>query len=121
MKISFSEYYLEVIALAEMLIQEAKVEDNIKNEEIMECIDDRISDLIYYHKYVIYSAYNLVVYDHSDNCNFFIESFGNEYAGSILSEYKEDGFGMPDETWHKINKRIGHESANVVRKHLFGG
>lgn len=86
MKISFSEYYLEVIALAEMLIQEAKDEHLITNEEIMEYIDDRISEVISYHEYIIYSMYNLDVYNHSKNFNHFTESFGKEYAGQVLAE-----------------------------------
>ena len=86
------EYWNEVESLAKSIIADAMAEnDNDKDAAMDDINDSRLHATIDGHQWVIYTAYNLDVYQHSENSDYFIDNFGNDEAGAILKDRGLDG------------------------------
>ena len=91
-QITSAQYYNEVNSLAEIIAEEAMQQSDNDRSDAEELINDSLlHEAIDGHQWIIYYAYNLDVYQHSDNSNYLIDNLGNEYAGTILQEKGLDG------------------------------
>lgn len=85
--INSSQYWKEVQSLANQIAQDAMAQCDNNRDEAEELINDGLLDeTIGAHQWVIYSAYNLEVYQYSDNPEYYIDNFGAEDAALILKE-----------------------------------
>lgn len=91
-QITSAQYWNEVDSLAKTIAEEAMQQSDNDRSDAEELINDSIlHETIDGHQWIIYYAYNLDVYHHSDNSNYLIDNFGNEEAGTILQEKGLDG------------------------------
>lgn len=89
------EYWSEIKSLAETMVTETfewlDDKPDMTKEECFEATMDEINDHVLHetidgHQWVIYSGYNLDVLKHSNNPDYMTDNFGDDMAGSILSE-----------------------------------
>ena len=85
--ITYQEYWAEVESVAADILAEA-LEDNDNDIDAAtgDIYDCRLHFTIDYHQWIIYSAYNLDVIQHSDNEDYYAENFGSEALAHSLSE-----------------------------------
>lgn len=87
MKISNKEYFAEVNAIAKSIIQDAMEQADNNREDAEELISDSLlHEAIDGHQWIIYYGYNLEVYEHSDNSDYYIENFGDDCLAHSLKE-----------------------------------
>ena len=99
-QITSAQYYNEVNSLAEIIAEEAMQQSDNDRSDAEELINDSLlHEAIDGHQWIIYYAYNLDVYQHSDNSNYLIDNLGNEYAGTILQEKGLDGLHQALAFW----------------------
>jgi hypothetical protein len=88
-------YRAEVKSLAENMITETfewlDDKSDMTRDECFDAVMDDINDHVLHetidgHQWVIYYAYNLDVLKYSDNPDYMTDNFGDDSAGSILSE-----------------------------------
>ena len=98
--ITNSQYWIEVSSMAEIIAEEAMQQSDNNREEAEDLINDSLlHETIDGHQWIIYYAYNLDVYQHSDNSDYLIDNFGNEEAGIILQEKGLDGLHQALAFW----------------------
>ena len=91
-QITSAQYYNEVNTLAKIIAEEAMQQSGNNRSDAEELINDTLlHETIDGHQWIIYYAYNLDVYQHSDNSSYLIDNFGNEETGTILQENGIDG------------------------------
>ena len=83
--ITHREYRDEIRDIAEDLYKEAMEEHPEDEDDRNEYIIDRVNEIVDGHRWIIYYAYNLSVYEHSPNPDAYQDIYGNEGLGSILS------------------------------------
>ena len=83
--ITYREYKDEISDLAEDLYKEAMEEHPEDEDDRNEYIMERVNETVDGHRWIIYNAYNLSVYEHSPNPDAWQDIYGNEGLGSILS------------------------------------
>jgi len=80
------DYNKEVQNIAQCIVNDNKG-DYEDTEGLEEAINDTLlHEAIDSHMWIIYYSYNLDVYQHSDNKDYFIREFGDESAASCLRE-----------------------------------
>ena len=86
MTITYKEYHQEVQNIANTLITE-NMGDYESKEELEEALNDcLLHETIDGHMWVIYYSYNLDVYQHSDNRDYYEDNFGGDDLASVLKE-----------------------------------
>ena len=95
MKITEAEYFEEVKSIAENLVKEAMEQENalgvINNYLLHEAIDR--------HRWIVDYAYNLGVYQHSNNQDYFVDSWGKEDLACTLKEHRTSYFNQVVAYW----------------------
>ena len=90
--ITSSQYWNEIQSLAVSIAEEAMAQCDNNRDEAEELINDSLlHETIDGHQWVIYYAYNLDVYQHSDNPDYYIDNFGGDAAAYVLKEKGLDG------------------------------
>ena len=87
-----SQYWNEVQSLAVSIAEDAMsyCDNNRKDAEEL-IIDSLLHETIDGHQWIIYYAYNLDVYQYSDNSDYYIDNFGGDDAAYVLKEKGLDG------------------------------
>lgn len=84
-QITSAQYWNEVNSLAQMIAEEAMQQADNDRSDAEELINDSLlHETIDGHQWIIYYAYNLDVYQHSDNSSYMIDNIGG--ASEILEE-----------------------------------
>ena len=90
--ITSSQYGNEIQSLAVSIAEDAMSQCDNNREEAEELINDSLlHETIDGHQWVIYYAYNLDVYQHSNNPDYYIDNFGGDDAAFVLKEKGLDG------------------------------
>ena len=90
--ITSSQYWNEVQSLAVSIAEDAMSYCDNSREEAEELINDSLlHETIDGHQWIIYYAYNLDVYQYSDNSEYYIDNFGSDDAAYVLKEKGLDG------------------------------
>ena len=85
--ITSSQYWNEVQSLAVSIAEDAMLQCDNNRDEAEELINDSLlHETIDGHQWVIYYAYNLDVYQHSNNSDYYIDNFGADDAAIVLKE-----------------------------------
>jgi len=94
------EYYSEVGAIAEALVDEAMFEHDNDADQAMEHINDgRLHETIDGHQWVIYYNYNLSIIEHSSNDGYMIDNLGLENAAQALESGGLNGLHQAIAYW----------------------
>lgn len=100
MKITNQEYFAEVNAIAKAIVQDAMQQTDNNREEAEELImDTLLHETVDGHQWIIYYGYNLDVYQHSDNQDYYIDNLGADDAGHALKERGLDGLHQALAYW----------------------
>lgn len=98
--ITSSQYWDEVQDLAVSIAEDAMASCDNNREEAEELINDSLlHETIDGHQWIIYYAYNLDVYQHSDNSDYYIDNFGGDDAAFVLKEKGLDGLHQALAFW----------------------
>lgn len=93
--ITSSQYWIEVQSLANQIAQDAMVQcDNDRNDAEELINDSLMHETIGAHQWIIYNAYNLDVYQYSDNSDYYIDNFGTDDAAIVLKEAGLNGLHL---------------------------
>ena len=85
--ITSSQYWNEVQSLAVIIAEDAMSACDNNRDDAEELINDSLLlETIDGHQWIIYYAYNLDVYQYSDNSDYYIDNFGADDAAYILKE-----------------------------------
>lgn len=89
--ITSTQYWNEVQSMAVSIAEDAMSHCDNNRDEAEELINDSLLfETIGGHQWVIYYAYNLDVYQYSNNSDYYIDNFGGDDAALIL---KKRGLG----------------------------
>lgn len=100
MKISSQEYFAEVKAIAEDIVKDAMEQVDGNRDDALDLINDHLlHEAIDNHQWVIYYAYNLDVYNHSDNKDYYVDNFGTDELSYALKENGLDGLHQALAFW----------------------
>ena len=98
--ITSSQYWNEVQSLAVSIAEDAMLSCDNNRQEAEELINDSLlHETIDRHQWVIYNAYNLDIYQYSDNSDYYITNFGADDAVYILKEKGLDGLHQALAFW----------------------
>ena len=90
--ITSSQYCNEIQSLAVSIAEDAMLSCDNNRDEAEELINDSLLfETIDGHEWVIYYAYNLDVYQYSNNPDYYIDNFGGDDATYVLKEKGLDG------------------------------
>ena len=90
--ITSSQYWNEVQSLAVTIAEEAMLHCENNRDEAEELINDSLlHETIDGHQWIIYYAYNLDVYQYSENSDYYIDNFGGDDTAYVLKEKGLDG------------------------------
>ena len=90
--ITSSQYWNEIQSLAVSIAEDAMLSCDNNRDEAEELINDSLLfETIDGHEWVIYYAYNLDVYQYSNNPDYYIDNFGGDDAAYVLKEKGLDG------------------------------
>ena len=88
--ITEQEYVKEIKSITYDLVEEAMEQNDNESEAAMEAIHDHLlHELVNSQQWVIYTAYNLPVLQHSKNADYMIDNIGD--ANEVLEERGLDG------------------------------
>ena len=90
-EITYTQYWQEIRDLARQIAAEAMEQCDNDRDCAEEKAQELAHEIIDGHEWVIYTANNLQVLQHSNNSDYFVDNFGEEAAGLILSERGIDG------------------------------
>ena len=119
--ITSSQYWNEVQSLAVSIAEDAMsyCGNNRKDAEEL-IIDSLLHETIDGHQWIIYYAYNLDVYQHSDNSDYYIDNFGGDDASYVLKEKGLDGLHQALAFWSlyadvqdKISEALDGVESNI--------
>ena len=109
--ITSSQYWNEIQSLAVSIAEDAMASCDNNREEAEELINDSLLfETIDGHQWVIYYAYNLDVYQHSNNPDYYIDNFGGDDAAYVLKEKGIDGLHQVLAFWAlyaDVQEKIG--------------
>ena len=119
--ITSSQYWNEIQSLAVTIAEEAMLHCDNNRDEAEELINDSLlHETIDGHQWIIYYAYNLDVYQYSDNSDYYIENFGSDDAAHVLKENGLNGLHQALAFWSlyadvqdKIGKALDGVESNV--------
>ena len=98
--ITSSQYWNEVQSLANSIAEDAMSYCDNNREEAEELINDSLlHETIDGHEWIIYYAYNLDVYQYSENSDYYIDNFGGDDAAYVLKEKGLDGLHQALAFW----------------------
>ena len=98
--ITSSQYWNDVQSLAVSIAEDAMSYCDNNREEAEELINDSLlHETIDGHQWIIYYAYNLDVYQYSDNSDYYIDNFGGDDATYVLKEKGLDGLHQALAFW----------------------
>lgn len=97
--ITRSQYWNEIQSLAVTIAEEAMLHCENNRDAAEELINDLLPETIDGHQWVIYYAYNLDVYQHSGNSDYYIDNFGGDDAACVLKEKGLDGLHQALAFW----------------------
>ena len=98
--ITSSQYWNEVQDLAVSIAEDAMSQCDNNREEAEELINDSLlHETIDGHNWIIYYAYNLDVYQYSENSDYYIDNFGGDDASYVLKEKGLDGLHQALAYW----------------------
>lgn len=98
--ITSAQYWNEVQALADSIAEDAMLQCDNNREEAEDLINDSLlHETIDGHQWIIYYAYNLDVYQHSDSSDYYIDQFGGDDAACVLKEKGLDGLHQALAFW----------------------
>lgn len=97
-EITASHYWAEVSALASSIASDA-LQASGSRDEAEDLINDYILETTDGHQWVIYNSYNLEVYRHSDNPNYYLDNFGHEDAGLVIANRGLEGLHQVIAFW----------------------
>tara|TARA_R110000744_G_scaffold20440_1_gene53667 strand:+ start:481 stop:834 length:354 start_codon:yes stop_codon:yes gene_type:complete len=83
--ITYREYKDEISDIAEDLYKEAREEHPEDEDDRNEFLRERLHELVDGHRWIIYNAYNLSVYEHSPNPDAYQDMYENDDLGSVLA------------------------------------
>lgn len=118
--ITSSQYWNEVQSLAVSIAEDAMAYCDNNRDDAEELINDSLMhETIDGHQWIIYNAYNLDVYQYSDNSEYYIDNFGGDDAAFVLKEKGLEGLHQALAFWSlyadvqdKINEALdGVESS----------
>ena len=90
--ITSSQYCNEIQSIAVSIAEDAMSHCDNNRDDAEELINDSLlHETIDGHQWVIYYAYNLDVYQHSNNPDYYIDNFGGDDAAYVLKEKGLDG------------------------------
>lgn len=112
--ITSSQYWKEVQALATQIAQDAMQQTDNDRDDAEELINDSLMhETIGAHQWIIYNAYNLDIYQHSENADYYIDNFGADDAAHVLREKGLNGLHQSLAFWafyadvrEKINEAL---------------
>ena len=100
LSITSSQYWVEVEALATQIAQDAMSQCDNNRDDAEELITDSLlHETIDGHQWIIYCAYNLDVYQYSNNSDYYIDNFGGDDAAYVLKEKRLDGLHQALAFW----------------------
>ena len=119
--ITSSQYWNEVQSLAVSIAEDAMSRCDNDRSEAEEMINDSmLHETIDGHQWIIYYAYNLDVYQYSDNSDYYIENFGSDDAAHVLKENGLNGLHQALAFWSlyadvqdKIGEALDGVESNV--------
>ena len=98
--ITSAQYWNEIQSLAVSIAEDAMSYCDNNREEAEELINDSLlHETIDGHQWIIYYAYNLDVYQYSDNSDYYIDNFGGDDATYVLKEKGLDGLHQALAFW----------------------
>ena len=98
--ITSSQYWNEVQSLTVTIAEEAMAHCYNNRDDAEELISDSLlHETIDGHQWIIYSAYNLDVYQYSDNSDYYVDNFGGDDAAYVLKEKGLDGLHQALAFW----------------------
>ena len=121
--ITSSQYWNEIQSLAVSIAEDAMVSCDNNRDEAEELINDSLlHETIDEHQWIIYYAYNLNVYQHSDNSDYYIDNFGGDDAAYVLKEKGLDGLHQALAFWalyadvqDKIGEALDGVESNIEK------
>ena len=119
--ITSSQYWNEVQSLAVSIAEDAMLSCDNNREDAEELINDSLlHETIDGHQWIIYYAYNLDVYQYSDNSDYYIDNFGGDDAAYVLKEKGLDGLHQALAFWalysdvqDKISEALDGVESNI--------
>ena len=109
--ITSSQYWNEIQSLAVSIAEDAMAHCDNNRDEAEELINDSLlHETIDGHQWIIYSAYNLDVYQYSGNSDYYIDNFGGDDAAFVLKERGLDGLHQALAFWSlyaDVQEKIG--------------
>ena len=119
--ITSSQYWNEVQSMAVSIAEDAMSYCDNNREDAEELINDSLlHETIDGHQWIIYYAYNLDVYQYSDNSEYYIDNFGSDDAAYVLKEKGLDGLHQALAFWalyadvqDKISEALDGVESNI--------
>ena len=119
--ITSSQYWNEVQDLAVSIAEDAMSYCDNSREEAEELINESLlHETIDGHQWIIYYAYNLDIYQYSDNSDYYIDNFGGDDAAYVLKEKGLDGLHQALAFWalyadvqDKISEALDGVESNI--------
>ena len=119
--ITSSQYWNEIQSLAVSIAEDAMSYCDNNHDEAEELINDSLlRETIDGHQWIIYYAYNLDVYQYSDNSDYYINNFGGDDAAFVLKEKGLDGLHQALAFWSlyadvqdKISEALDGVESNI--------
>ena len=119
--ITSSQYWNEIQSLAVSIAEDAMSSCDNNRDEAEELINDSLlHETIDGHQWIIYYAYNLDVYQYSDNSDYYIDNFGGDDAAYVLKEKGLDGLHQALAFWSlyadvqdKIDEALDGVESNI--------
>ena len=119
--ITSSQYWTEVQSLANQIAQDAMSQCDNDRSDAEELINDSLlHETIDGHQWIIYYAYNIDVYQLSDNSDYYIDNFGGDDAAYVLKEKGLDGLHQALAYWSlyadvqdKISEALDGVESNI--------
>ncbi|UNY40382.1 hypothetical protein KLEP7_gp80 [Pseudaeromonas phage vB_PpeM_ KLEP7] len=119
--ITSSQYWNEVQSLAGSIAEDAMSQCANNRGDAEELINDSLlHEMIDGHQWIIYCAYNLDVYQHSENSDYYIDNFGGDEAAYVLKEKGLDGLHQALAFWSlyadvqdKISDALDEVESNI--------
>ena len=109
--ITSSQYWNEIQSMAVSIAEDAMLHCDNNRDDAEELINDSLlHETIDGHNWVIYYAYNLDVYQYSDNSDYYIDNFGGDDAAFVLKERGLDGLHQALAFWAlyaDVQEKIG--------------
>ena len=120
--ITMSQYWSEVRDLADSIAEDAMSQCDNNREEAEGLINDSLlHETIDGHQWILHNAYNLDVWQHSDNPDYYMDNFGGEDAIIVLRERGLGGLHQSLAFWAfyaDVQEKIGEALDEIEARSL---